>query len=76
MLEFSPCRFCASFIHAVLSGEEFNRKLSFVLFRWIPASCLNGNNVMVIGDLTQWWYLMRVISLEPPNLASINCAKP
>ena len=76
VLGFRPCRFCASFIHAVSSGNEFNRKLSMVLFRCTPASCLSRNNVLVIGDLTQWWYLMQVISLEPPYFASINCVKP
>jgi hypothetical protein len=33
VLGFRPCRFCASFIYAVSSGDEFNRKLSIVLFR-------------------------------------------
>ena len=52
VLAFRPCRFCVSFSHAVSSGEEFNRKLSIVLFRWTPASYLSRNNVLVIGDLT------------------------
>jgi hypothetical protein len=54
MLGFRPCRFCASCNHAVSNGDEFSRKLSIVLFRCTPASCLSRNNVMVIGDLTQW----------------------
>ena len=53
VLGFRPCKFCVSFIHAVSSGDEFNKKLSIVLFRWTPASCLSRNNVLVIGDLTQ-----------------------
>ena len=69
VLGFRPYKFCASFSHAISSGDEFNRKLSSVLFRWIPSSCLSRNSVMVIGDLTQWWYLMRDISLDPPNFA-------
>ena len=50
---FRPCRFCASFNHAVSSENGFNRKLSIVFFRWIPASCLSRNNVLMIVDLTQ-----------------------
>ena len=76
VLGFRPGRFCASFNHAVSSGDGFNRKLSNVLFGWTPASCLSKNIVLVIGDLTQWWYLMRAISLDPPNFASINCISP
>jgi hypothetical protein len=53
VLEFRPCRFCAFFNHAVSSGDDFNRKLSIVLFRWTSASCLSRNKVLVIGDLTQ-----------------------
>ena len=53
VLEFRPCRLCVSFNHAVLSRNGFNRKLSIVLFRWTPASCLSRNNVLVIGDLMQ-----------------------
>ena len=53
VLVFRPRSFCASFIHVVSSGDELNRKLSSVLFRWTPASCLSRNNVLVIGDLTQ-----------------------
>ena len=53
VLEFRPCRFCASLNHAVSSGDGFNKKLSSVLFRWTPASCLSRNSVLVIGDLTQ-----------------------
>jgi hypothetical protein len=30
VLGFRPCRFCASFNHAVSSGDGFNRKLSIV----------------------------------------------
>jgi len=33
VLGFRPCRFCASLNQAVSSGDEFNRKLSIVLFR-------------------------------------------
>ena len=58
VLGFRPCRFCVFFIHEVSSGDEFNRKLSMVFLKWTQASCLNRNNVLVIGDLTQWWYLM------------------
>jgi hypothetical protein len=76
VLGFRPRRFRASFTHAVSSGDAFNRKLSSVLFRWTPALCLSRNNALVLGDLTQWWYLMQVISLEPPNFASMNCVKP
>ena len=53
VLGFKPYTFCASFNHAVSSGDGFNRKLSIVFFRWTPTSCLSRNNVMVIGDLTQ-----------------------
>ena len=53
VLGLRPGRFCASCIHAVSSGDGFNRKLATVLFRWTPASCLSRNNVLVIGDLTQ-----------------------
>ena len=53
VLGFRPCRCCASCIHAVSSGDGFNRKFSIVLLRWTPASCLSKNNVLVIGDLTQ-----------------------
>ena len=76
VLGFRPCSICASCIHAFSSGDGFNRKLFIVLFRWTPASCLSKNNVLVIGDLTQWWYLMRVISLDPPYLARMNCIRP
>ena len=68
-----PCTFCASFIHAVSSGDGFSRKLSKVLFKWTHASCLSKNSVLVMDDLT---HLMRVISWEPPNFASINCVGP
>jgi hypothetical protein len=30
VLEFKPCRFCASFIHEVSSGDGFSRKLCIV----------------------------------------------
>jgi hypothetical protein len=53
VLGFRPCRFCASFNHVVSSGDGFNMKLSIVLFRWTPTSCLSRNSVLVIGDLTQ-----------------------
>ena len=53
MLGFRPGNICASCIHAVSSGDGFNRKLFIVLFRWTPALCLSKNNVLVIGDLTQ-----------------------
>jgi hypothetical protein len=53
VLGFRPCIFCASFSHAISSGDGFSRKLSIVLFRWTSVSCLSRNNVMVIGDLTQ-----------------------
>ncbi len=53
VLGFRPCRFCVSFNQAVSSGDGFNKKLSIVLFRWTPASCLSKNSVLVIGDLTQ-----------------------
>ena len=76
VLGFRPCRFCASLNHVVSSGDEFSKKLFIVLFRWTPALCLNKNNVRVIGDLIQWWYLMWIMSLEPPYLASMNCNKP
>ena len=73
---FRPCSICASCIHAVSSEDGFSKKLFIVLFRWTPALCLSMNNVRVIGDLTQWWYLMPVISLEPPYLANMNCIRP
>ena len=52
VLGFRPCRFCASLNHVVSSGDEFNKKLSIVLFRWSPVSCFSRNSVLVIGDLT------------------------
>ena len=66
----------ASFIHMFSSGEVLKMKLSNVLFRWTPASFLSKNSILVIGDQTQWWYLIRGISLAPPNVASINCSNP
>ena len=53
VLGFRPCMFCVYFNHAVSSGDGLSRKLSIVLFRCTPASCLSRNNVLVIGDLTQ-----------------------
>ena len=76
VLGFRPCNICASCIHAVSSEDGFSRKLFNVLFRCTPTLCLSKNNVLVIGDLTQWWYLMRVISLDPPYLASMNYSRP
>ena len=76
VLGFRPCSICASCIHAVSSEDGVSRKLFIVLFRWTPALCFSRNNVLVMGDLTQWWYLMRVISLEPPCVASMNCTSP
>ena len=75
VLGFRPWIICVFCINEVSSGDGVSRKLSIVLFRWTPALCLSKNNVLVMGDLTQWWYLMRVISLEPPYLASMNCDK-
>ena len=75
VLGFRPCSISASCIHAFSSGDGFIRNVSIVLFRWTPALCLSKNNVLVIGDLTQWWYLIREMSLEPPYLARINCIR-
>ena len=62
VLGFRPCSICASCIHAISSEVGVSRKLFIVLFRWTPALCFSRNSVLVMGDLTQWWYLMRVIS--------------
>jgi hypothetical protein len=48
------CIFCASCIQMFSSGEVWDMKLSLVLFRWTPASFLSRNNVLVMGDRTQW----------------------
>ena len=54
VLGFRPCIICTSYIHAVSSGDGVSRKLFIVLFRWTPTLCLSKNNVLVMGDLTQW----------------------
>ena len=44
--------------------------------RWIPPSVFMRNNVRVVGDLIQSWYLILGMSFAPPCLASICCMSP
>ena len=54
VLGFRPWMFCVSFIQTFSSGEVFNKKLSIVLLSGLQLFFLSRNNVLVIGDRTQW----------------------
>ena len=41
-----------------------------------PPSIFIRNNVYVVGDLVQFWYLIRGKSLVPPCLVRICCVTP
>jgi hypothetical protein len=49
---------------------------SSVLLRWVPLVFLSRNSVLVIGDLMQSCWDMRVKFCAPPCLASMCCIKP
>lgn len=54
---------CAIYCSSCLATWSWKFKL--VLLRWAPLSFFVINNVLVVGDLTQSWYLIPGISFAP-----------
>ena len=61
--------------HSYSSYVICSWKCVSILLRWIPPFFMR-NNVLVVGDLIQSWYLILCMSCAPPCFASICCVRP
>ena len=66
----------ACVLHSCSSSVVLNWKFVSMLLRWAPPSFFIRNNVRVVGDLIQSWYLILCMSSAPPCLASMCCISP
>ena len=62
--------------HSVSSSVACSWKFASMLLRWAPPSFFIRNNVRVVGDLVQSWYLILCMSFAPPYFARICCMSP
>ena len=66
-------RAVACIFHSCSNSVIWSWKFDSMLLRWTPPSFFIRNNVLVVGDLIQSWYLIICMSSAPPCLASICC---